>query len=86
MSEMINIAGMKYSQLELENEYKNGRIILFKYRKVYVLQRSKNSGFFVSEKVDLQKSKHELAWSKKGRHYWFTVKSANDLIGFQYFL
>ena len=85
MSKIINVAGMKYSLLELEHEYKNRRVILFKYRKVYVLQKSKKSGFSVSEKIDLRKSKDKLPWSKKGRHYWLTIRSANDILKCDYF-
>lgn len=68
MENIIKLAGIEFTQEELENHYNNGEIYILTYRKIYKINK-------VGEKYSatlVYTEKGNLPITKRGRYYMWT--------------
>lgn len=76
---------LKLQTIELKESdwnklHNDGKIFIFKFRKVYQLHYSKNAGFYLSEFDYLRIDNKKTPYTLRGRFVAYNYKSANELL------
>ena len=80
---IIKIGNIELTEEEAERLYTAGKVYLITYRKIYILEYSKNAGYH--GRVLYIRSTNCEPFTKKGRFYAYTAAQTNHLIGFNLF-
>jgi hypothetical protein len=83
--EVLKIAGVENYKYIWKTFYDEGKVFIFKYKRVFKLEHSDSKGYFAKEIKELRKDKDNSIspYTLRGRYVAFNYKNALDLTGGQ---